>query len=173
MQRFALWLCHNISPKPAFAIKSQNSHSDITQKNTTPAANITKCFACHEKRHFNITECCACHEKWPATSPNAGEMLRLPRKVPLQHPQLLRLPRKVARQHHAALYMHAMCLPRKVMSMMQLVGDVSDVWCQMWMMCDVRCEWCEWCVMSCERRMNWLMWVVWWDVVSCDGIKTP
>ena len=37
-------------------------------------------------------------------------ILRLPRKVTLQHHQILHLPRKVTRQHHQIL-----CLPRKVM----------------------------------------------------------
>ena len=125
--------------------------------------------ACHEKWDPNITKCCTCHEKWRSM------MMCLLRKVPLQHHQMLRLPKKVTLQHHQ---WWVMC---------DVMWDVScDVWCDvrcdvwcgemlvswywvmcwdvMWVISDVRCEWCdvrgEACgEMWCER------WVMWWDVV--------
>ena len=81
-----------------------------TKSNTPTSPNCT----CHEKQHCNITKCCPCYQKWHS---NITQMLRLPRKVTLQHQQIL-------------------CLSRVRCEWCEwwVVGDVIDVWCE-------RCEW--------------------------------
>ena len=86
--------------------------------------NSTKCCACHEKWRSDITKCCACQEKW--------------------HCNIT----KCCACHEKWDSMTKYCTWRKITTRNPATTN------EMWVMRDVRREWCDWCHLS-ELLLDW------------------
>ena len=82
---FRIFENHFLLEHVAFRLSHQILELPIALRLLQRVALQRQCCACHEKSYFDSTKCC---------------MLRVPKKVTLQHHQMRRLLRRFTLQHH-------------------------------------------------------------------------